>query len=145
MTSFTRSTVLRGIEALSRLYPSWRLCQMVANVAGLAAGDPTADIATVGDEDFLRALLGSIRQRELRLEGRPPAPTDDDSLPSRVVRIVGALRELGEAQPESSFVRLVASVAEQSREFANANFADVEDADFARAIESEAGQLTGAA
>ena len=87
MTPTTRAEILQGIQSMCRLFPSFRLCQMVANVGHLAQGRPDADLARVGDKDFLATLRDMVQRREERLEGETPEVSDTDTLPPcRLIR-----------------------------------------------------------
>jgi hypothetical protein len=130
-----RPDLLQGIQTMCRLYPSYRLCQMVANTASLAGGGPDVELSGVGDCDFLEAMQESIRQREDRLAGEPPPTYEGDTLPPLLPQIIHGLEQLSERYPVKPFVPLVLQVAEWTKEFAPFDFWDVEDADFLRAMQ----------
>lgn len=50
----TREELLRGVEALWKQYPHWRLGQLICNVAGWAE----VDVWDVEDEQLLEAIRG---------------------------------------------------------------------------------------
>jgi len=131
-----RHEILDGIRTMCRLYPSYRLCQMVANTATLAAGRPDVALSAVPDHAFLRAMTESISQRRERLGGEPAPMYDGDTLPDLLTDILRGLETLSEQYPDQSFVPLVLQVADWTREFAPFDFWNVEDADFLRAIQA---------
>ena len=134
MMPVVRKDIIHTIQAMCRLFPSYRFCQMVANTAFLARGKADAELGGVDDRDFLNAMRESIRQREERLAGEPPPSYEGDTLPPLVPQIVLGLEELSQRYPELTFVQLVLQVAERAKEFAPFDFWDVEDADFLRAL-----------
>jgi hypothetical protein len=136
MTPEYRKEILHGIRTMCQLYPSYRLCQMVANTATLAAGSPDVVLSAVPDYAFLQAMTESLRQRRDRLEGQPAPRYDGDTLPEFLSDILRGLEALSEQYPDKPFVPLVLQVAEWSKEFAPFDFWDVEDADFLRAIQA---------
>jgi hypothetical protein len=131
-----RANILRRLETLSALYPSWRFCQMVANVGFLAGADSPAKLAAVRDDEFAPAMQTCIRGREKSLDGDRPTGYDDDTLPSRLPAILRGLEDLSALDSDRPFVSLVHQVAEWAKEFAPFDFWDVEDADFLRAIQA---------
>jgi hypothetical protein len=137
-----RAEILRGIESVCRLFPSYRLCQMVANLSLLTQRGPDDHLADVTDADFLREMSEHVRRRERRLADEPPGARDEASrydsntLPPLLPQILRGLEELSTQYPDKPFVPLVLQVAEWTKEFAPFDFWDVEDADFLRAIES---------
>jgi hypothetical protein len=142
MMSESRIEILRGIGKMCRLCPSYRLCQMVANVGGLAQCDGPYDLSTVTDDAFRDAMREVIRQRTERIGHEPKDalelahPNDTWTLPPLVGPIVSGLEELSEQYPDKSFVPLVLQIAEWTKEFAPFDFWDVEDADFLRAMQA---------
>jgi hypothetical protein len=131
-----RVEILRELGALSDLYPSWRFCQMVANVGVYAEVDSAAKLAALRDDEFAPAVIAAVQGRLRTLAGDRPTCYDDDTLPSRLPAILRGLEELGAIDPERPFVALVHQVAERAKEFAPFDFWDVEDADFLRAIQT---------
>ena len=131
-----RMDILHGLRAMSELHPSWRLCQMVANVGFLAGADDPIKLTGLRDEEFLRAIQCAVRRRKENLAGEAPPRYDGDTLPPLLPDITRGLEELSERYPDKPFVRLVHQVADWTKDFAPFDFWDVEDADFLRAIES---------
>jgi hypothetical protein len=130
----SRTEILHNLKAMSDLHPSWRLCQMVANVGFLAGANSPSKLAELGDREFLSALRGAVRRRKENLAGEPTLSYPGDTLPTSLPAIVRGLGDLSERYPELPFVPLVLQVAEWTKEFAPFDFWDVEDEDFLRAI-----------
>jgi hypothetical protein len=62
-----REELLRVLAQLGDLFPEWRFCQLVANVATSARGPQVEALWDSEDEELLRAarrLLGRNRGRE---------------------------------------------------------------------------------
>jgi hypothetical protein len=59
MNSEPRADLLEAITELARRYPTWRLGQLVANVAGWA----DQDVWDVEDEQLLAAARAHLQQR----------------------------------------------------------------------------------
>ena len=131
-----RTEILRGVETMCQLYPSYRLCQMVANTASLGVGSPDAVLSEVTDNEFLRGLRESIGQRSERIGGGPATGYEGDTLPALLPKISEGLRRLSEQHPDQPFVSLVLQIAEWAKEYSPFDFWDVEDADFLRAIQA---------
>jgi len=137
-----RTEILRGIESVCRLFPSYRLCQMVANLSILTMDSTDDSLAAVSDADFVREMWAHIRRRIANI-GREPAdafelahPNDSVTLPPLLGQIIRGLEELSEHHPDQPFVPLVLQVAEWAKEYSPFDFWDVEDADFLRAIQA---------
>ena len=111
-----RSEILDGIRTMCELFPSYRLCQMVANTASLGAGTPDVVLCAVSDQDFLNGLRESIRQRLEHLQEEPPSRYEGDTLPELITAITRGLEELSEQCPDQQFVPLVQQVAEWAKE-----------------------------
>jgi hypothetical protein len=142
MTPVSRIDIFRGLDAMCRLFPSYRLRQMVANVGTVAQSGVGHDLTVVTDEAFLDTMQEVIRQRR-EMIGHDPVdaraladPHDSWTLPPLLPQIIRGLEELSAQYPDKPFVPLVLQVAEWTKEFAPFDFWDVEDADFLRAIES---------
>jgi hypothetical protein len=127
---------------MCRLYPSYRLCQIVANVGTLAQCDGPDDLSAVTDDGFRDSMRESIRQRIERIGHEPvdafelADPNNSFTLPPVLGEIIRGLGELSEQYPDQPFVPLVLQVAEWTKEFSPFDFWDVEDADFLRAIQA---------
>jgi hypothetical protein len=142
MISESRIEILSGIGKMCRLFPSFRLCQMVANVGTLAQCDGPQDLDAVIDDVFRDAMREVIRVR-IASVGHEPVdalelahPNDTWTLPPLLDPIVRGLEDLSQQYPDKPFVPLVLQVAEWAKEFAPFDFWDVEDADFLRAIQA---------
>jgi hypothetical protein len=131
-----QANILRDLGALSGLYPSWRFCQIVANIGVYAEVDSAAKLAALTDNEFADAVSAAVQGRLESLAGEQPTGYDDDTLPSRLPAILRGLKELCALDPDRPFVAFVHQVAEWAKEFAPFDFWDVEDADFLRAIQA---------
>jgi len=143
MTPEIRMELLEAIGEMCRYFPSYRLCQMIANLGTLAGAETPDALARLTDAELSRTARDTVRGRKECLGGNPPEVLEGDTLPAFLPEIEVELVRRGQHNPELSFAQLVQHVAEQTRAFAPFDFWDVEDADFLRALREQTGALAG--